>query len=85
MADVFLSYSSADRAAAERIEAALEARGIDVFIDQETPPGTDWDTWIRSKLADCKIALTIKTTAQLAADLLRALGVPEPGLGYPYR
>ena len=33
MSDVFLSYSSKDRPAAERIEKALTAVGIDVFWD----------------------------------------------------
>ncbi|MEQ1609688.1 MAG: hypothetical protein ABL956_12075 [Hyphomonadaceae bacterium] len=41
MADVFLSYSSKGRAEAKRVQEALSARRIDVFCDQETPPGQD--------------------------------------------
>ena len=61
MPDVFLSYSSKDRAAAQRVQQTLEACGIDVFWDQETPPGQDWDTWIRGKLTACKLAVSLRT------------------------
>jgi hypothetical protein len=36
MADVFLSYSSRDLAAAERLQETLTARGIDVFWNRKT-------------------------------------------------
>jgi hypothetical protein len=71
MADVFLSYSSNDRAAAERVQAALSARGIDVFWDQETPPGVDWDTWIRSKLTACKVAVVLWSKESIASPNVR--------------
>lgn len=71
MADVFLSYSSRDRAAAERVQEALTARGIDVFWDQATPPGQDWDTWIRSKLASCKVAIVLWSRESLKSDNVR--------------
>ena len=65
MPDVFLSYSSRDREAAEQIQQALTARGIDVFWDQETPPGQDWDTWIRGKLTACKVAIVMWSRASI--------------------
>lgn len=71
MPDVFLSYSSKDRAAAERVQAALSARGIDVFWDQETPAGQDWDTWIRGKLNACKLAVVLWSRASVKSDNVR--------------
>ena len=71
MADVFLSYSSRDRAAEERVQEALTARGIDVFWDQATPPGQDWDTWIRSKLANCKVAIVLWSRDSVKSDNVR--------------
>lgn len=71
MADIFLSYSSKDRPAAEAIERALTARGIDVFWDQETPAGQDWDTWIRAKLAAAKIAVVLWSRHSIASDNVR--------------
>jgi hypothetical protein len=71
MADVFLSYSSKDRAAAQRVQEALSARGIDVFWDQATPPGQDWDTWIRSKLANSKLAIVLWSRESVKSDNVR--------------
>jgi hypothetical protein len=71
MADVFLSYSSRDRAAAERVQETLTARGIDVFWDQATPPGQDWDTWIREKLANCKVAIVLWSRDSVKSDNVR--------------
>lgn len=71
MADVFLSYSSKDRAAAERVQKALEHAGIDVFWDQETPPGVDWDTWIREKLSRAKAAIVLWSKASIESPNVR--------------
>ena len=41
--DVFLSYASSDRAAADAVCAALEARGIRCWIaPRDVPAGADW-------------------------------------------
>jgi hypothetical protein len=56
MADVFLSYCSADRAAARRVRDVLAGGGLDVFWDQQVPAGHDWDDWVRGKL---EIARTV--------------------------
>ncbi len=71
MADVFLSYSSKDRAAAERVQIALTAKNIDVFWDQETPPGQDWDTWIRTKLSTCRVAVVLWSRASVKSENVR--------------
>jgi hypothetical protein len=62
--DIFLSYSSKDRSVAERIQARLAEEGYDVFWDQSTPPGIDWDTWIRGQLcaSRCVVVLWSKTS-----------------------
>lgn len=71
MADVFLSYSSKDRAAAIRVQQELSRHNIDVFWDQETPPGTDWDTWARGKLAESKVAIVLWSKISVASDSVR--------------
>jgi TIR domain len=71
MADVFLSYSSKDRPAAEAVERALTARGIEVFWDQETPPGVDWDTWIRSKLTNAKTSVVLWSKTSVKSPNVR--------------
>jgi hypothetical protein len=66
MTDVFLSYSSADRPVAERVQAQLAARGLDVFWDQTIPAGQDWDTWIRARLTEARtvVVLWSRTSVQ---------------------
>ena len=67
MKDVFLSYSSKDRAMAARIERALEAAGFSVFWDQEVPPGRDWDSWIREHLTGARIAIVLWSKTSVAS------------------
>jgi hypothetical protein len=43
---IFISYARSDAVFAERLEAALEARGLETFTDrQDITPGEDW--WAR--------------------------------------
>lgn len=67
MADVFLSYSSQDRAMAAHVQAALEAAGVTVFWDQETPVGQDWNRWIGQKLADSKVCVVLWSAVSVAS------------------
>lgn len=59
MAEVFLSYSREDRARAEQVARGLEAAGVDVFWDNEIPPGTTWADYIEEKLSQCKALIVL--------------------------
>jgi len=59
MADVFLSYAREDAARAQQIAEGLEAEGIDVFWDNEIPPGSTWADYIESKLTQCKTLIVL--------------------------
>ncbi|MBK6703957.1 MAG: toll/interleukin-1 receptor domain-containing protein [Caulobacteraceae bacterium] len=59
MADVFLSYGRAETARAEQVAKCLEAAGLDVFWDNEIPPGTTWADYIESKLTQCKALIVL--------------------------
>jgi hypothetical protein len=59
MADVFLSYAREDSARAEQIARGLEAAGIDVFWDNEIPPGQTWADYIEQKLTQCKALIVL--------------------------
>ncbi|MCX7356889.1 MAG: toll/interleukin-1 receptor domain-containing protein [Alphaproteobacteria bacterium] len=54
MADVFLSYAREDTARADQVAKGLTAAGLDVFWDNEIPPGTTWADYIEQKLTQCK-------------------------------
>lgn len=59
MADVFLSYAREDSARAEQVARGLAAVGIDVFWDNEIPPGTTWADYIEQKLTQCKALIVL--------------------------
>jgi hypothetical protein len=59
MADVFLSYAREDSARAEQVARGLEQAGLDVFWDNEIPPGTTWADYIEQKLTQCKALIVL--------------------------
>jgi len=53
---VFLSYASEDLSVAEKIKQALEAPGVDVFLDRkELHPGEDWEAKLRRSIHQCSV------------------------------
>ncbi len=71
MPDIFLSYSSKDREVAERIQAGLTKEGYDVFWDQATPPGIDWDTWIRRQLKEARCVIVLWSQDSVSSPNVR--------------
>ncbi|HYN45787.1 MAG TPA: TIR domain-containing protein, partial [Allosphingosinicella sp.] len=71
LADIFISYASPDRAVALRVRDALEEAGYEVFWDQSTPPGKDWDSWIREQLAGARLVIALWTKASVASPNVR--------------
>jgi TIR domain len=65
---VFLSYARADRSAAERIAATLDAEGLDVWFDRnEKPAGERYASRIRQHIHQCDLFLPLlsrQTAAQ---------------------
>ena len=59
MAEVFLSYAREDAAKAQQVAGALNAAGIEVFWDNEVPPGTTWADYIEQKLTQCKALIVL--------------------------
>src|SRR4051794_822933 len=79
MNDVFLSYDRTDRATAQTVADALEAKGWSVWWDREIPLGADFGEVIEKMLesARCVVVLWssssvqsrwVKTEAAAAAD-----------------
>lgn len=59
MTQVFLSYAREDTAKAQQVAQALTAAGIEVFWDNEIPPGTTWADYIEQKLTQCKALIVL--------------------------
>ena len=71
MAEIFFSYSHTDRERVRPIRDALADMGFEVFWDQQTPSGSDWDTWIRGELAKAKCAMVFWSSASATSHNVR--------------
>ena len=74
MADIFFSYSRKDKEGVGLVRNALAEMGFEVFWDQETPSGSDWDTWIRAELAKSKCAVVLWSASAILSDHVRPTG-----------
>jgi TIR domain len=59
MTDVFISYSSSDRAVAQTVALGLQAQGLTVWWDRDIQPGRQFDQVIEAALdaAQCVVVL----------------------------
>ena len=54
-----------------RVRDALEQAGYEIFWDQSTPPGKDWDSWIRDQLTGAKLVIALWTKSSVASPNVR--------------
>jgi hypothetical protein len=54
-----------------RVRDLLEEAGYEVFWDQSTPAGQDWDSWIRDRLTGAKVVVALWTKASVASPNVR--------------
>jgi hypothetical protein len=71
MTEIFLSYSSKDRARVQPLRDALTDRGFSVFWDQEVPANSDWDTWIRQHLNESKCTIVVWSAHSILSNNVR--------------
>lgn len=71
MAEVFLSYAREDRVRAEQVAHGLEAAGVEVFWDNEIPPGQTWADYIESKLTHCKALIVLWSQTSTKSQWVR--------------
>ena len=71
--DLFLSYSTADRAAVEEIRTHLEALGVSTFLDRTNlPAGQPWPQELEQALLSCKgVAVFVGNRPELGKWQLR--------------
>lgn len=67
MADIFVSYSHADRERAEAIVAGLEASGFSVFIDRHLVPGSRFSESLAGELAAAKAVVVCWSAASVTS------------------
>lgn len=71
MADVFISYSKADREIAEALADDLRTRGFDVWWDHELYAGDDFHDMILSEIMKAKATLVIWSERAVASRWVR--------------
>lgn len=72
MADVFLSYKREDSARVRKLVAALRARGLDVWWDEDIPPSAPWESTIEQALREAKAVLVCWSPASVASENVRS-------------
>lgn len=66
---VFLSYARADRTAAERLAATLDAEGLDVWFDRnDAPQGDTYAAKIRQHIQRCDLFVPLLSRASVAQE-----------------
>jgi len=95
MPDVFLSYAREDAVRARQVAQALEQTGLEVFWDNEIPPGATWADHIELKLSQCKALIvlwsenstksqSVREEARLARDKGLLIPVAIDGASPPF-
>jgi hypothetical protein len=82
--EVFISYSSKDRRAADATVAGLEQEGVRCWIaPRDIPPGTPWASAIFQAIDQCRVLVLILSSrangsAQVVREVARAAEEKRP-------
>jgi hypothetical protein len=71
MNEIFISYAAEDRGQAQRLAAALGARGWDVWWDREIPLGKSFDEVIEKAIAQAKCVIVLWSAVSAASEWVR--------------
>ena len=72
MADLFISYSRRDREFVVRLNAALEKRDYDVWVDlEDIPPTADWMEEIRTGIEGSDAYVFVISPDSIASKVCR--------------
>jgi len=71
LGQIFISYKSVDRAYAQRLAVALEARGHSVWWDRELRSGTQYRDAIANELKSCNVVIVIWTPRSVSSPWVR--------------
>jgi hypothetical protein len=72
MADIFISYSQADRSKVAMLAAYLESEGWTVWYDKNLTPGDPYRDEIMKQLATARAVIVLWTQNSIKSDFVRA-------------
>ncbi len=82
--DVFISYSTVDKPAADAVCAKVEARGIRCWIaPRDIMPGVDWSDAIIDALSGCRVFLLLLSAASNNSEQVKRELQVAVGKGIP--
>ncbi|HEY5741438.1 MAG TPA: TIR domain-containing protein [Terrimicrobiaceae bacterium] len=71
MADIFVSYSTADRTRVSAVSAALEQHGWSVWWDREIFVGSSWDEAIEQEIARARSVLVLWSPSAVTSEWVK--------------
>jgi hypothetical protein len=79
MADIFISYASADREIARTLGETLTARGHAAWWDRTIPPGRVFDEVILEALNAAQCVIVLWSQASIASNWVKTEARRQPG------
>jgi hypothetical protein len=81
MADIFVSYASADRDRVWLVVQALRAEGFSVWWDRDVPASAQWEPTIVAALEAAKCVIVFWSRASVASENVRSEARPARKAG----
>ena len=72
MADIFISYASADRSLVEKLAAFFESKGYAVWFDKALEPASQYRNSIMEQIDEVRVVVCIWTPTSIRSDWCRA-------------
>jgi hypothetical protein len=80
----FISYSHFDKAYAHRLAIAMQAAGIDAWLDDRIDYGTQWPREIQPRLEGCSAFVLVMSPNSLRSDWVQNELAHAPEVGKKY-
>jgi hypothetical protein len=72
MADIFVSYKSADRPHVQRLVSGLRAHDLTVWWDQDLPPDAPWEATIERELKGAKATVVVWSELSVVSENVKS-------------
>lgn len=74
---IFISYAHEDEELQQMLRKHLDILGLDVWVDREIRPGTEWNDDIQRELEAADVILLLMSVDFLSSDFVRKVEIPR--------